>query len=103
MPKKDKDIGVKSAITLDQAVAYLQDIVNSLKQKKVCVEHGGDSLVLNPPASVTVEVKARQKSDKESIALKIAWARQVAPGESGPELTISAKGPIPAAATKVTN
>ncbi len=93
-----KDIGVKSAIRLDQAVAYLQDIVNSLKQKKVCVEHRGESLVLNPPDSVTVEVKARQKSGKESISLKIGWLRPTEADETDPELTISAKEPTSAPA-----
>jgi amphi-Trp domain-containing protein len=93
-----KEIEVKSAIEIDQAVAYLQDIVNSLKQKRVCVEHGGDSLVLNPPGSVTVEVKARQKADKESISLKISWLRQIEGDQPAPDLKISAKEP----ATKAT-
>lgn len=68
-----REIRVESTLEVGQAVAYLQDIVNSLKAGHIKVEHGGNKLEMSPPGSVNVQLKAKRKETKDSISLKISW------------------------------
>lgn len=70
---KNNEIRVKNCVARRQAVDYLQDVVNSLRSGRVCVEHAEQSVTLSPPGDVTVQVKASAKEDKQSISVKISW------------------------------
>lgn len=87
---KDSEIKLKNELDRARAVSYLQDIVNSLKEGRVCVEKAEQSLSLSVPPSVSVEIKARQKEHKESISLKMSWSRHAETEEAAPDLKISA-------------
>lgn len=67
------EIKVKQEVDRARAVEYLEDVVKSLKSGELCIAHGDESAVLTPADTVRVEVKAKSKSDKESITIKIAW------------------------------
>lgn len=87
------EIRVKNDVDLNTAVSYLEGIVSSLKQGRICVQHGEESIVFEPKDSVRVELKARKKHDKESVALKISWRLQPESHENGAGLKISAELP----------
>ena len=87
---KDSNIKLKNRLEREQAVAYLMDIVNSLKEGRICVEKAGQSLSFSVPSSVNVEIRARQKEHKESISLKMGWSRHTETEKADPDLKISA-------------
>jgi amphi-Trp domain-containing protein len=90
-----KEAKVKAAMELSKAISYLDDLVASLKAGRVTVANGEQDLSLTPDEAVKLEVKATQKTDKESIAIKLSWRSPVAlpsdvdlrisPGEPAPE------------------
>ena len=71
-----KEVRVKSRMELQRAAAYLLDVVEGLRTGKVVVEHGEEGIELSIPEQVTVQVKARSKEDKESIAFKVTWRNE---------------------------
>jgi amphi-Trp domain-containing protein len=85
-----REIEVKSDMELKRAVSYLQDIVNTLKEGRICVEHAEQAVTLNPPATVSIELKARKKPSKESVSLKISWHTPLQ-AEGDPGVNISSK------------
>ena len=84
-----EEIRAESLMSNEQAVAYLEDIVGSLKAGKIHLEHGENAITLNPPDTVLIQLKAKRKADKESISLKIGWRRQVAPDDAQADIRIS--------------
>lgn len=58
---------------LPEAVAYLEDVLKKLKAGDLNVISGAQSLRLTPHPPVKLEFEATQKSDKESISLKLSW------------------------------
>lgn len=70
---KSQEIELESPMELAQVIQYLEDIATSLKAGRVCVQHGEEQIELAPTPEVTVAVRAKKKSSKESIALKIGW------------------------------
>jgi len=87
------EIRVKSEVDLDRAISYLQDIVSSLKQGRICVQRAEEALTLNPPSAVSVQVKASKKKDRESISLKVSWRPRAVEGDGETGLRISATAP----------
>ncbi len=87
----NEEIEVKTSGELFRGIDYLQSIVQSLRERRVCVEHEQQSMELHPPDDgVSISVKVRQKEDKASIALKISW-RTTPTAEDDPGLTISSR------------
>jgi amphi-Trp domain-containing protein len=86
----NSEIKLKNNLDRDRAVSYLQDIVNSLKAGTINVEQAEQSLSFEVPPAVAVEIKAKQKEDKESITLKMSWSRHPECCEAPADLKISA-------------
>ncbi len=79
---KKKEAKVKSTMELAKAINYLEDIVKSLKAGTVSVINGDETLTMSPEPSVKVTLSASQKSDKESLSLKVSWRKpEVEEGE----------------------
>jgi amphi-Trp domain-containing protein len=87
------EIRVKNEVDLNTAVSYIEGIVSSLKQGRICVQHGDESVVLEPKDVVRVEVKAGKKHQKESVSLKISWRLPPEPRKDEAGLRISADLP----------
>ena len=87
---KDSNIKLKNELDREQAVACLTDIVNGLKEGRVCVEKAEQSLCFSVPASLKVRIKARQREHKESISLKMSWPRHAETEEAAPDSKVSA-------------
>ncbi|MFH0823924.1 MAG: amphi-Trp domain-containing protein [Pseudomonadota bacterium] len=87
-----QEVVVKKTLEMDKAIQYLQDIVDSLKAGRICVEHQGQSVFLTPAQVVEVEFEATKKKNKERIELEITWhsSEKISTGE---DLSISPKEP----------
>lgn len=87
-----KEAKLKGVMSIDQVVTYLENLVNSLKEGKICVRQGEQFVTLCPDQMVDVEVKATAKKGKEKIALELSWRREALQEET-PEMSISSEEP----------
>lgn len=83
-------IGVKMNLPYTEAVAYLEDLLKSLKAGTIVVESGGDHVTMKPGDNVVIEVEAKVKKGKQKFGLEIGWTD----GAAG-DLTISDTEPEP--------
>ena len=66
-------IKVEGVMSLEQAVSYLEDVVNSLKSGCFVVQAGEETMSLTPQDVVDFEMALSQKKDKEKFKLEIGW------------------------------
>lgn len=65
----------KGMMQHEEAVHYLEAILNGLRKGKLQFKQGEERVALAPNgASVRVEVKAERKSDKEKLSLELSWS-----------------------------
>ncbi len=94
MRAKEQEIRLENQMEIDQAIGYLEELVKSLRARRIAMTHGEESVTLTPPDDVKFKMKASGKGSKESVALKISW-KIAAPavernGEAeAPDLTIT--------------
>lgn len=86
------EVEVETGMDLAQAIAYLEEIVAGLKSGRLSVENDGDGVILSPQRTVKVAVEAKQKKEKESVAIKISWHIPTPAKAPQPPLRISSKG-----------
>ncbi len=70
------EIAIKGTMNSDNLADILQDLANSIRDKKVCIERGSEFVTLNPSVNIEVEIEARKKKDKEKLSIELSW-RQV--------------------------
>jgi amphi-Trp domain-containing protein len=64
----------KGTMQHEEAVHYLEAILNGLRKGKLQFKQGEERVALAPNgASVRVEVKAEHKSNKEKLSLELSW------------------------------
>lgn len=90
------ELCIRGRMELRTVIAYLEDLVASLKAGRVCVEQGEKSIVLQPQPLVTVEIEAEKRGSKESLEIELSWSAAARNGESL-SLRISPNVPAPAA------
>ena len=84
---------MKANVELPKAIAYLEDLVKSLKAGRICITNCEKSLTLTPEPVVKLELEASQKNDKEELALRIAWRKEEAEPEET-DLQIRSEGTV---------
>jgi amphi-Trp domain-containing protein len=84
-----KELGLKQTMPLEQAASYLASFAESLRSGKVLIEQEDQSIEMNPGSEALVEVKAKQKKDRQKFSLTVTWSindekasadLQIAPG-----------------------
>lgn len=64
----------KGTMQHDEALHYLEAILNGLRKGKLQFKQGDERVALEPGvASVRVEVRAERKSAKEKLSLELSW------------------------------
>jgi amphi-Trp domain-containing protein len=91
-----KAIEFSEEVEISKAVEYLNALRASLSAGTVCVQQGAESVTVHPERFVTLEVKARQKDNKESIAFSLEWRKRVA-NDSSSHFKITHEEPEPEA------
>lgn len=72
----DKDkIKIEGVMQFSEVICNLEKLVSDMKDGRVVVAAGEESLSLSPAVLVNVEMKASQKKDKEKFALEISWKK----------------------------
>jgi amphi-Trp domain-containing protein len=79
-----KGIAFSEEMEISRAVEYLNALRASLSAGKVCIQRGDESITVHPEKVVTLEVKARQKDDRESIEFSLKWRKRVGADSPSP-------------------
>jgi amphi-Trp domain-containing protein len=72
-----KGIAFSEEMEISKAVDYLNALRASLSAGTVCIQQGSESVTVHPEKFITLEVKARRKDNKESIAFSLEWRKRV--------------------------
>lgn len=88
-----QELKVDGAVELPHVIAYLEQLVQSLKSGAVEVRQGDESLVLGPRGVVGFSLAAVDKGKRQRLALELTWRKFKAP-DPALDLTL---GPAPAA------
>lgn len=68
-------VEIEGAMDLNQAISYLEDVLNSMKEGVIRVETGDEMVMLRPSQAVDFEMSASQKKDKEKFSFKLSWKK----------------------------
>ncbi len=68
-----KSVVINERMESDQVVAFLEDLVESLRAGTICIQHGDDLVTLKPGSHVSMELEAAVKKGKEKLSLEMAW------------------------------
>lgn len=79
-PKKRK-VSFEASMPRTEAISYFEAIVGGLASGRLEFKQDGDSLVLNPPDHLEIEVKASRKGDKGKVVFEIQWSGENRPIE----------------------
>lgn len=86
-----QELKAELAMSLPDVTEYLEAIVAGLREGRVYLEHGGKVLGLYPGETVTLELSAKQKKNRDKLSLELSWERPEGAGEDGQELKISSQ------------
>ncbi len=89
-----KSVTFEGQLELAKVLDYLKSLQAALKKGTAYVQNGNEVVALEPEGSVTLEVEAKSKKDKQSIRISIEWerAKESQAAASG-DLTISEHEP----------
>jgi amphi-Trp domain-containing protein len=77
-PKKDKPkklkVSFEDTMPRNEAVSYFEAIIGGLRSGRLEFKQDGETLVLNPPDRLEIEVKAVLKGDKGKVVFEIEWS-----------------------------
>jgi len=68
-----KQIEFEGTMELEKAIAYLEEMLQCIKQGMVSVECGEQRLTLKPSPVIQFELEAKQKKDKETLSVELSW------------------------------
>jgi amphi-Trp domain-containing protein len=72
-PKKLK-IDFEASMPRNEAISYFEAIIGGLRSGRLEFKQGDQTLVLNPPDRLEIEVKAQSKGDKGRVVFEIEWS-----------------------------
>jgi len=53
--------------------SYLESLIRGIAQKKIVLSTDGEDITLHPNGLLKLTVKAKKKSNKNRLSLKMAW------------------------------
>ena len=75
--------------------SHLKALMAGFKGGSIYVQNGHEIVGLHPEATVTMELEARRKKDKQSLKIEIKWEKTPDVEQSSGSLSISDKEPEP--------
>lgn len=92
-----RSVEFKAVMPLEQLKGCLRDLLAGLDEGTVCVQTGTDFVALSPRDMVKVEIKAKEKKDKQKFSLELSWGGEMESKGDASALTISSDIPEPSA------
>lgn len=80
-------------LDIDEAISYLEGIVEGLKVRRVTLSENGDGVSLTPRNQIKFCVEASGGDEKQSLNLELRWRAELR-DEAAPTLKVST-APLP--------
>ncbi len=92
-----QEISQKSGMSLDQAVGYIENVIDGIRRGVLTIEAGDKSVTIHPSRNVDFEIEAARKKDKESVTIELTWRleEKTKHRDEAPPLRITAQEPPP--------
>lgn len=82
-------------LDINEAITYLEGIVEGLKVRRVTLSENGDGVSLTPRNEIKFCVEATGGDEKQSLNLELRWKAQLQEAPPAPTLKVST-APLPA-------
>lgn len=70
-------ISIKGTMDFESVLAFLEDVVNSFREKTVCVQRGDEFITLKPGETIDMELEAVEKKGKQKLSLELSWREDI--------------------------
>lgn len=84
----------KTRLATNEVITLLEDLVQSMKDGKVVVERGEDTVVITPEETARLEMECYQKKDKAKLAFELKWSPRSTDSDSEKQVKISSQEPV---------
>lgn len=71
-----KEISFKGKIRQEQAIDYLESLLQAMREGTIYVQNGDDFVSLEPTDIVELEVSAARKKEKGKLELELSWSKE---------------------------
>lgn len=88
-------IVIKGTMDFQSVLTFLEDVVNSFRQKTVCVQRGEEFVTLKPGETIEMELEAVEKKGKQKLSLELSWREEIITEAEEP-FKVSCEVPEPA-------
>ena len=92
---KKGEVKIKKNMSAEAVGSILDDLIGSFKEGTVCVESGGEFVVLKPSELIEVEIEASRKKNKEKLVIELNWRETIPLAEPEADFKISSTEPEP--------
>lgn len=72
-----QSVSMEKTMNLQETIAYLEELVTSLKVGRIEIAEGEKRVILCLPNVLDVEVEAKHKKDKQKLTLELSWKNQL--------------------------
>jgi amphi-Trp domain-containing protein len=70
-------ISLKGTVDFASASALLGDLVKSFGEKTVCLQKGAEFCTLKPGETVSFEIEAERKKNRQKLVIELSWLDEV--------------------------
>lgn len=76
-------ISLKGTMDFAGATALLGDLVKSFGEKTVCLQKGSEFCTLKPGETVSFEIEAERKKNRQKLVIELSWLDEAPVQEAG--------------------
>ncbi|NDY56003.1 amphi-Trp domain-containing protein [Desulfovibrio sulfodismutans] len=87
-------ISLKGTVDFASASALLGDLVKSFGEKTVCLQKGSEFCTLKPGETVSFEIEAERKKNRQKLVIELSWLDEV-PVQEAEAVKITSVEPEP--------
>lgn len=66
-------VEIEQVLDLPTAISHLEDVLSGLKKGSLTLTQGLDTVTLNVPGVVELEMTASRKKEKQKICIELSW------------------------------
>lgn len=66
-------VEAKGTVEFQRAIGYLEDILEGMKNGRVVVRQGDQTVTFRPVDAVEMEIEAKEKDNKQKLSVEMTW------------------------------
>ena len=92
-----KGVAYKASLDIDQVSQHLQSLRDCLREGKICLQVGDESIVLDldTEQQLELELSGTRKKNKNKLSIELSWVNAAPLAEDQPAILIASQPPEP--------